>query len=176
MVSLVVGGAKSGKSMFAQDLAKSLENKNGKLYYLATMNPYDLEDLKRIDNHIKDREGYGFETIEEPLQMNSVARLLNNNDTILIDSITSIVTNSMFRGKDFYKNVNEEIVNGLISIIKNAGNIILVSDYLFSDSIKYDEYTESFRKELGLVNRKIAQISDNVYECNYGQINCLRGK
>ncbi len=48
MIALVVGGAKSGKSMFAQDLANSLESKNGKLHYVATMNPYDLEDLKRI--------------------------------------------------------------------------------------------------------------------------------
>ena len=74
MIALVVGGAKSGKSMFAQnlakllnesfeiclkeykdDLARNLDNpfkkKNGKLYYVATMNPYDLEDLKRIENH-----------------------------------------------------------------------------------------------------------------------------
>ena len=42
MIALVVGGAKSGKSMFAQDLAKSLESKNGKLQYVATMNPNDL--------------------------------------------------------------------------------------------------------------------------------------
>ena len=53
MIALVVGGAKSGKSMFAQDLAKSLESKNGKLHYVATMNPYDLEDLKRIENHLR---------------------------------------------------------------------------------------------------------------------------
>ena len=57
MIALVVGGAKSGKSMFAQDLAKSLESKNGKLHYVATMNPYDLEDLKRIENHLREREG-----------------------------------------------------------------------------------------------------------------------
>ena len=44
MIALVIGGAKSGKSMFAQNLAKSLENKSGKLYYIATMKPYDLEN------------------------------------------------------------------------------------------------------------------------------------
>ena len=60
MIVLVVGGAKSGKSMFAQNLSKSLneslknpisgqldgeiESEVGKLYYVATMNPYDLED------------------------------------------------------------------------------------------------------------------------------------
>ena len=80
MIALVVGGAKSGKSMFAQDLAKSLESKNGKLHYVATMNPYDLEDLKRIENHLNERKGYGFNTIEEPVNMINVAEVLEKED------------------------------------------------------------------------------------------------
>lgn len=170
MITLVVGGAKSGKSMFAQNLAKALENKNGKLYYVATMNPYDLEDLKRIENHLKEREGYGFNTIEETLDMKKVAKVLSKEDTVLIDSITSLVTNSMFKGKDFIKEVNKEIVDGVLEIIKSVNNVVLVSDYLFSDSIQYDCYTESFRKEIGIINRKLAEIADNVIECSYGNI------
>lgn len=170
MITLVVGGAKSGKSMFAQNLAKALENKNGKLYYVATMNPYDLEDIKRIENHLKEREGYGFNTIEETLDMKKVAKVLSKEDTILIDSITSLVTNSMFKGKDFIKEVNKEIVDGVLEIIKSVNNVVLVSDYLFSDSIQYDCYTESFRKEIGIINRKLAEIADNVVECSYGNI------
>ena len=170
MITLVVGGAKSGKSMFAQNLAKALENKNGKLYYVATMNPYDLEDLKRIENHLKEREGYGFNTIEETLDMKKVAKVLSKEDTILIDSITSLVTNSMFKGKDFIKEVNKEIVDGVLEIIKSVNNVVLVSDYLFSDSIQYDCYTESFRKEIGIINRKLAEVADNVVECSYGNI------
>ena len=105
MIALVVGGAKSGKSMFAQDLAKSLESKNGKLHYVATMNPYDLEDLKRIENHLREREGYGFNTIEETIDMKKVAKDIAQEDTVLIDSITSLVINSMFKGKEFIKEV-----------------------------------------------------------------------
>ena len=109
MIVLVVGGAKSGKSMFAQNLSKSLneslknpisgqldgeiEREVGKLYYVATMNPYDLEDLKRIENHLREREGYGFNTIEETLNMSKVSSLIKEEDTVLIDSITSLVTN-----------------------------------------------------------------------------------
>ena len=74
MIALVIGGAKSGKSMFAQNLAKSLENKSGKLYYIATMKPYDLEDLKRIENHLNERVGYGFNTIEEHTNMSKVVK------------------------------------------------------------------------------------------------------
>ena len=176
MIALVVGGAKSGKSMFAQDLAKSLESKNGKLHYVATMNPYDLEDLKRIENHLREREGYGFNTIEETLDMKKVSKVIGQEDVILIDSITSLVTNSMFKGKDFVKEVNEDIVNGILEIINSSNNVVIVSDYLFSDSIQYDCYTESFRKELGIINRKLANISDTVVECSHGNIIYHKGK
>ena len=186
MIVLVVGGAKSGKSMFAQNLSKSLneslknpisgqldgeiEREVGKLYYVATMNPYDLEDLKRIENHLREREGYGFNTIEETLNMSKVSSLIKEEDTVLIDSITSLVTNYMFRGKEFYKDVSDDILSGILEIIN------IVSDYLFSDSIQYDCYTENFRKEIGVVNRKLAKIADTVVECSYGNIIYHKGK
>ena len=186
MIALVVGGAKSGKSMFAQDLAKSLKEsfniyleedldselkkKNGKLYYVATMNPYDLEDLKRIENHLKEREGYGFNTIEETMDMIKVSKIIQKEDTVLIDSITSLVTNYMFKGKDFFKEVSNDILSGILEIINVAGDVVIVSDYLFSDSIQYDFYTESFRKEIGVINKKLAEFADIVVECSYGNI------
>lgn len=196
MIALVVGGAKSGKSMFAQDLAKSLnesfkiylkeyldseleddlEKKNGKLYYVATMNPYDLEDLERIENHLKEREGYGFNTIEETIDMSKVSKVIQKNDTVLIDSVTSLVTNCMFQGKDFFKEVNEDILSGILEIINVAGDVVIVSDYLFSDSIQYDCYTESFRKEIGIINRKLAELADILVECSYGNIIYHKGR
>ena len=196
MIALVVGGAKSGKSMFAQDLAKSLnesfeiyleedlyselegdlKKKNGKLYYVATMNPYDLEDLKRIENHLKEREGYGFNTIEETIDMIKVSKMIQKEDTVLIDSITSIVTNYMFQGKDFFKEVSKDILCGILEIINVSGDVVIVSDYLFSDSIQYDCYTESFRKEIGVINRKLAELADIVVECSYGNIIYHKGR
>ena len=192
MIVLVVGGAKSGKSMFAQNLSKSLneslknpisgqldgeiEREVGKLYYVATMNPYDLEDLKRIENHLREREGYGFNTIEEHTNMSKVSSLIKEEDTVLIDSITSLVTNYMFRGKEFYKDVSDDILSGILEIINNSKNVVIVSDYLFSDSIQYDCYTENFRKEIGVVNRKLAKIADTVVECSYGNIIYHKGK
>ena len=176
MITFVVGGAKSGKSMFAQDLAKALERDNGRLYYIATMNPYDLEDVKRIENHLKEREGYGFETIEETLYMEKAAERFNKKDTVLIDSITSLVTNSMFKGMEFIKDVNKSIIKGVKEITNKADNIVIVSDYLFSDSIEYDCYTENFRRELGLINKEIARVADVVIECSFGNVIYHKGK
>ena len=176
MLVLVIGGSKSGKSILGQDISKALEKKEGELYYLATMKPYDKEDLNRIANHLVDREGYGFTTIEEGLDMKRVADTLSSKDTVLLDSITSLVTNSMFRGKDFFDKIADETVKGVHNICKRAGNVVIVSDYLFSDGIVYDSYTEAFRRELGTVNRKLSEICNIVIECSYGNVICHKGQ
>lgn len=176
MKVLIIGGSKSGKSMLGQDISKALENKDGNLYYLATMKPYDGEDLKRIHNHLKEREGYGFKTIEEPLNMEGVANSIDRKDTVLLDSITSLVTNSMFKGADFYDRITEEAVKGVKAICQKAENVVIVSDYVFSDGIVYDSYTEAFRRELGTVNRRLSEISSIVIECSYGNVICHKGQ
>lgn len=176
MKVLVIGGSKSGKSMLGQDIAKALEKKRGKLYYLATMKPYDKEDLNRIKNHLKDREGYDFTTIEEELNMKKVSEVMTLEDTVLLDSITSLVTNSMFRGKDFFDRIVEETVEGIKSLYEGAGSMVVVSDYVFCDGIVYDSYTEAFRRELGTVNRRLAELSDVVIECSYGNVICHKGE
>ena len=57
----ISGGAKNGKSMFAQRAAKEMaEEKGARLYYVATMIPHDEEDEARIARHIREREGWGF--------------------------------------------------------------------------------------------------------------------
>lgn len=176
MKVLVIGGSKSGKSMLGQDMAKALEDKDGELYYLATMKPCDKEDLRRIANHLQDREGYGFTTIEESLDMKKVSEEIGSEDTVLLDSITSLVTNSMFRGMDFFDRVVEETVDGVNSICEKAGSVVIVSDYVFCDSIVYDSYTEAFRRELGTVNRRLSELSDVVFECSYGNVICHKGQ
>ena len=60
---LFIGGCKSGKSSAAQRIAKLL-GENAPLYYWATMEPHDDEDLARIRRHIADRDGWGFTTVE----------------------------------------------------------------------------------------------------------------
>ena len=63
MTVFISGGAKCGKSSFAQDLTVALAG-NGKRYYVATMIPTGEEDFNRIRRHIADRDGMGFETVE----------------------------------------------------------------------------------------------------------------
>lgn len=62
----ISGGCKNGKSYHAQELARDMAVQGGlPLYYLATMIPHDDEDRARIRRHLSERDGWGFETVEQ---------------------------------------------------------------------------------------------------------------
>ena len=63
MTIFLSGGAKNGKSTLAQHLTRVLA-KGGPMYYVATMIPHDAEDDARIARHLREREGWGFFTLE----------------------------------------------------------------------------------------------------------------
>lgn len=163
MIYFIVGGSKSTKSIYAENIVKSL-NKNF-AYYVATMKPCDEEDIKRIENHIIQRQGFNFKTIETYYDFSDVLKIVNCNDTILVDSLTSILTNNMFLKNEVKNDVYIDIIKDIKNLSLSCSNLVLVSDYIFSDSIIYDEYIENFRRELGLLNTKICEFSDIVVEC-----------
>ncbi|AJG98008.1 adenosylcobinamide kinase/adenosylcobinamide phosphate guanyltransferase [Clostridium beijerinckii] len=169
---LIIGGSKSGKSEVGERVALTL-NRN-EVIYIATMNPYDKEDEERIEKHKKSREGLNFNTLEVPRDLDSVINIINCKDTVLIDSITSLLTNEMFVENHIIKNPSHKILSNLKQIMNNAKNVITVSDYIFNDAIQYDEITESFKKELAIINRGLANYCENVIECSFGLIKYIK--
>lgn len=176
MIVFIVGGSKSKKSYYGEKISESLFNNIGNLYYLATMKPYDKEDLKRIDEHIKSRDGHGYKTLEVQRDIISIIDIINAEDTILLDSITSLATNEMFPSEKIVENIREKIVDEISKISTKVRNLVIVSDYVFSDGIIYDECTENFRRELGKINFDIAKISDVVIESSFGNLIVHKGK
>jgi adenosylcobinamide kinase/adenosylcobinamide-phosphate guanylyltransferase len=168
MKCLIIGGSKSGKSEIGEKIALSL-NQN-KVVYIATMKAYDKEDEKRIQRHIDKREGLNFITLEVQRNLHEIVNNLEVKDTILIDSITSLLTNEMFIENKIIKNPSINILNGLMQIMNKAKNIVIISDYIFNDSIVYDEVTESFKKELAIINKELVNTSDKVMECSFGNV------
>jgi adenosylcobinamide kinase/adenosylcobinamide-phosphate guanylyltransferase len=169
---LIVGGSKSGKSEVGEKVALTL-NKD-KVIYIATMMPYDKEDEERIENHIKNRVGLNFKTFEVPKNLHNIINMIEYDDTILIDSITSLLTNEMFITNEIIKNPSEKILRDLKKIMNNAKNTVIVSDYIFNDAIQYDEVTENFKKELAAINKGLAKYCDNVMECSFGIVKYIK--
>jgi len=165
---LIIGGSKSGKSEVGEKIASTLNK--GKVIYIATMKPYDKEDQERIEKHIQNRAGLNFITSEVQKNVHEIVNNINQCDTVLIDSITSLLTNEMFVGAEIIKNPSKNILNGLKQIMFKAENTLTVSDYIFNDAIGYDEITENFKRELAIINKELAKICDNVIECSFGNI------
>ncbi|HEX9025143.1 MAG TPA: bifunctional adenosylcobinamide kinase/adenosylcobinamide-phosphate guanylyltransferase [Clostridium sp.] len=187
---LIIGGSKSGKSEASEKIALTLSGETksmiwcesltqrrsvrqvslDKVIYIATMKPYDKEDEERIKKHIQNRVGLNFTTLEVQRNLHEIVNNIKSDDTVLLDSITSLLTNEMFIGNEIIKNPSINILNGLKQIIKKAKNTVVVSDYIFNDAIEYDEITEKFKRELAIINKELAKSCDNVIECSFGNV------
>ena len=94
MTYFLSGGSKSGKSMLAQQISKSLPAPH---YYLATLRPTDEEDRAIVRRHLQERDGWGFETLEAARNLPAAFDRLPKNATVLFDSATALLANEMFR-------------------------------------------------------------------------------
>ncbi len=181
MIVLITGGCKNGKSNMAQDIAVRFSRDNNKhLYYVATMISTGPEDDIRIKKHVENRSGMGFETVEIKRQIVDLDKLICQNSgkvTLLLDSLTALLANEMFRTDDsgfFYTDMEAtaRICKELDNLIDNAvcqdADIIFVSDGIYSDAVIYDEFTNEYRRGLALIERKVAEMADRVIEMSAG--------
>ena len=138
MTYLLIGGSKSGKSHLAQQLCRSL---GGPLVYWATMEPVDGEDRARIENHLRDREGW------------------------LFDSATALLANEMFRPDGTMdKDAGARSAQELLALARSCRHLVCVCDDLWRDGQDYDPWTEEYRRQLAGICRKLAAEFDAVAE------------
>ena len=178
MKIFISGGCKNGKSYYAQQLAKAQQTETDFLYYIATMKPADGEDEARVIRHRREREGWGFTTVEQPFDIENVMQKCNCGGSFLLDSLTALLANEMFPPPDW--NVNEQaaekIIGGLLKFVNNIENIVIVSDYIYSDAFIYDGLTEKYRKSLAEIDRSAAKNCDIVLEIAYTNVIVHKGK
>lgn len=177
MTVFISGGAKTGKSSFAQNLAVALSG-GGKRYYVATMIPTDAEDLKRIELHLADRAGMGFETIECGRDILSCLKTADADGAFLVDSVTALLQNAIFPAEKNYEmdlSAAEKCSEDIITFAQTAKNAVFVSDYIYSDAGRYDEGTETYRRCLAGIDRRLAAVCDTVIEFSAGQLTIHKG-
>lgn len=176
MIVFITGGAKNGKSSYAQELAVRLAN-GGKRYYLATMIPVDEEDRERIRRHIADRDGMGFETIEQGTHILEALKKCDRDASFLLDSTTALLMNELFVPPDWKEdeNAGARCAGEVVQFARSVKNIVLVSDYIYSDAQRYDAVTEIYRRGLAAIDREIAAVSDVVLEMCGGNLIVHKG-
>jgi len=171
MIRLIYGGSGSGKSAFAEEKAISLDSE--KKYYIATMQIYDQESLKKVERHHNLRKGKGFETIEQPVDLSEIVNKINCNSNkrlVLLECMSNLVANEMFRNDRIVDSivVINKIINEIEIVSKNCKELIIVSNNIFEDGIKYDKQTEDYLIALSELNKRIAYLADEVYEVVVG--------
>lgn len=164
MMILVTGGSGSGKSAFAEDCVVSF-GKTDRIY-IATMYPFDEESRKRVQRHRKMRQGKGFETVECYTGLDKIR--LPENCTVLLECMSNLVANEMFQEEGAHENTVEAVLKGVRHIREQTGNLVIVTNEIFSEAADYQGETELYQEYLGQINQKIAEIADQVVEVVYG--------
>lgn len=171
MIVLVTGGSGSGKSAFAED--KVLSFGEARRIYIATMYPFDMESKKRISRHRNMRAGKGFETVE--CYTNLKELLLPKDSVVLLECMSNLAANEMFQKDGAKESTVEEILEGVREIAGHVRHLVIVTNEIFSEAALYEGETETYRKYLGEINRRIGEMADQVYEVVYGIPLCVKG-
>ncbi len=152
---LVIGGARSGKSRFAQDWAQASGQKP---VFIATAQAFDEEMRERIARHRADRDAT-WTTIEAPLELPAAIAAHAAPDTVLLaDCLTLWVSNLLLAGQDI-----PAATDALISAITaSRGALVLVSNEVGWGIVPDNALGRQFRDEAGIVNQRVAAACDQV--------------
>ncbi len=157
-VFYVTGGARSGKSSFALQLAARYEKK----IFLATAEPFDDEMKSRIGKHREER-GERFITIEEPLYPERALRNLpDGSEIVLLDCLTVWAGNLMHFFEDEVE-INKRIECFLEVLRTPPCDIILVSNEVGMGIVPENPMARRFRDIAGIVNQRVASIATEAY-------------
>jgi len=168
---LVLGGARSGKTGFAERLALGGGLRPA---YLATAESLDAEMRERVESHRRLRAGR-FETIEEPLALAEAlerAATDTRHDVILVDCLTLWITNLLGAGRDVAKAV-EELATTLAKL--ESTRVILVSNEVGLGIVPDNPLARMFRDLAGSTHQRMAEICDDVYFVVAGLPMTLKG-
>jgi adenosylcobinamide kinase / adenosylcobinamide-phosphate guanylyltransferase len=157
-VTLVLGGAQSGKSYCAQQLASHFE----RVTFIATARGTDTEMRKKIARHRRERPS-AWRTIEAPLELTKAIRSSSReSEVVLIDCLTVYVDNVMSARRKS-KCDSKECMNAICDAIRTAeASVIVVSNEVGSGVVPPYRSGRAYRDFLGQMNQKVAQIADRV--------------
>ncbi len=172
-ITLVTGGARSGKSDFA--LHRALEGYK-KRVFVATANAFDDEMKRRIAAHREQRKDL-FTTIEEPVKLRDALLSISGDvEVVLVDCLT------VWLGNIYYHNEDEEtrVRNGIDEFCASLGSVVpdlyLVTNEVGWGIVPENALARSYRDMAGYLNRQVASRADEVYLVSCGLPLQLKGK
>ena len=167
-VTLVLGGARAGKSAFAEGLAQACERR----VYVATAVITDDEMAERIASH-RARRGADWRTVEEPVELAAAVRRESAAGTcLLVDCLTVWLGNLMHHGRD----VDAACEALLTSLAAAAGPVVLVANEVGLGIVPDNAMARAFRDHAGRLNQAVARLAGRVYFMSAGIPLTLKGQ
>ena len=167
-ITLVLGGARSGKSAHAERLAADASTQR---VYIATAQAFDDEMATRIAHH-KSRRDSSWRTVEAPLGLSdAIAAETAPDRVVLVDCLTLWLSNLLLADRDI-----EEESDALIAALENAtGPLILVSNEVGLGIVPDNALARAFRDHAGRLNQRVAEAADKVVFLAAGLPMVLKG-
>jgi adenosylcobinamide kinase/adenosylcobinamide-phosphate guanylyltransferase len=164
-IILIQGGARSGKSSFAELIAKKLGGLD--VIYLASGVVTDQEMKLRIEKHRQQRPDQ-WQTVEEAYNISSYLKDVDKNKTILFDCLTTYLGNLIFKKQDYdFIKMEAEILEEIEMILKIAQkkdlNLIIVHNETGKGVVPASKMGRDFRDISGRAARLAAKYAEKVY-------------
>ena len=175
---LVTGGARSGKSHYAERLAAHFTN-GERVLYLATLEALDDEMVRRIETHQK-RRPEAWRTLTTPLSP-AAALLEAPEKVVLLDCLSGFVSNLVLQHEAESEEVTlqrvTEAVKELLSVAKRSSKVVVVvTNEVGSGVVPPYPLGRLFRDALGAANARVAAAADAVSFCVVGLPQTLKGR
>ena len=168
-IHLILGGARSGKSRYAENLA----NKSGKeKIYIATASAGDDEMAARIERHKSDRYDQGWDTLEKTIDLaDTIQKHANENRVVLVDCLTLWLSNCLhdknwqpLDSSELWLPQKQRLIATLKTFQRTASDcqIILVSNETGLGVVPVSKLSRTFVDESGFMHQEIASVADRV--------------
>lgn len=155
-ITLVLGGARSGKSAFAQKQAEQTAAKTGRPpLMIATAEPFDDEMRDRIDRH-RDERGGAWRTLEAPLNLAAAVRDLTAEDIVVVDCLTLWLSNQMLGDHDLPAAI-DDLTEAFAAC---PATVWVVSNEVGWSLVPDNALGRRFRDEAGRLNQRVAAVAD----------------
>lgn len=157
MLTLVLGGAASGKSAYAESLC--LRSPLPRTY-LATMQVWDDECAARVAKHRAMRAEKQFATVECPLHLDRVTLL--RRGTVLLEDLGNLTANELYDPDGAGAGAAAAILRGIETLAAQCDTLVIVSNEVFSGGADYAGDTDRYLRALAAVNNAVAARADAV--------------
>lgn len=171
-IILITGGARSGKSNFAESEIRKIDKSTA---YIATAIAFDEGMKNRIKKHVEQRPNT-WKTYEKPTQVHEIIDTISQeNEVAILDCITVLVTNTLFQSDLDWETVSEEMVDEIEARIqkdikamveaiqKTDLTVYMVTNEIGSGIVPENRLARLFRDIAGRVNQYLGQMSEEVY-------------